>query len=170
MRNPAAESVLRVYQEPSQRLTLYRICWREACETIWHGVDAEEKGGRWNSVGTCVVYASSSRALAALEQLVHLPSPREFGDFVLGAVTVECEHVRHVDPGSLPAGWNEAEWPEELRRVGDEFVAEGKELALAVPSAVLEDEWNYLLNPRHPGFRGLEFSRAREFRFDPRLK
>lgn len=170
MENGAARSATGVSEPVSQRLTLYRICRREACETIWHGVDAEETGGRWNSRGTCVVYTSSSRALAALEQLVHMEGPRELGDFVLGAATLECGDVRHVDPQELPAGWNAPKWPEGLRRYGDEFVEQGRELALAVPSAVLEDEWNYLLNPRHPGFRKLELSPPREFRFDPRLR
>jgi RES domain-containing protein len=41
---------------------------------------------------------------------------------------------------------------------------------LAVPSVIVPFEWNYLLNPLHPGFATIHIGSPQSYRFDPRLK
>jgi RES domain-containing protein len=134
----------------------------------WDGEGARLSGGRWNSVGTPVVYTSATLSLALVEILVHLPSgllpsysaiPIEFADSLVIA----------VDPEALPANWTVHPPPPETQAMGDRWVAAGKSALLRVPSVVVPDEFNYVVNPSHPAFSRIEIGSPRSFPFDPRL-
>src|SRR5205085_79270 len=130
---------------------------------------AREFGGRWNSKGVAVVYAAENRSLAAMEQLVHLVKPRVLRGYVIATITFDDSQVRRVDPARLPRRWDASVAPRALRRYGDEWAAAGNYPVLAVPSAVIRGEWNYLLNPVHPDFAGLRKSKPVPFLYDARL-
>ncbi len=137
---------------------------------MWSGAGAKERGGRWNSRGLAVVYASESRALAAMEQLVHLVPPRVLAGYVISSVTLDERQVERLHGKSLPKGWDRSAPPAALRRIGDQWLAGRRSVALAVPSAVVRGEWNYLLNPAHKEFNALPKSAAAPFVFDKRLR
>ena len=138
--------------------------------TIWQGVGARDYAGRWNSKGVTVACASESRALAAIEQLVHLIPPQLLDAYVVSGITLEEDQVERVDRAALPRNWRDAVAPSALRRIGDEWAAAGRSLALAVPSAVVEGETNYLINPFHADFAAAAKSAPVPYSFDPRLK
>ena len=120
------------------KITAYRICRSEHVATIWTGVGARDYGGRWNSKGVAVVYASQSRALAAMEQLVHLIQPRVLDGFVVASIAFEEGQVQVIDRVSLPAGWRHPVAPAALRVLGDDWATTARYAVLAVPSAVVE--------------------------------
>jgi RES domain-containing protein len=151
------------------KIVAYRIARRRFARTMWSGAGAKEHGGRWNSKGIAVVYASENRSLAAMEQLVYLLPPRVLRGFVISSVEFDEKQLERVNIKDLPAGWDRTVPPAALRRIGDEWAGRGKSVALAVPSAVVRGEWNYLLNPEHEGFAALVRSTPVRFVYDRRL-
>lgn len=151
-------------------LLAWRICDARFAATMWQGAGARDYGGRWNSKGVAVAYASESRALAAMEQLVHLIPPQLLERYVASSITLEQHQIERVDLTLLPPNWRNAVAPPALRRIGDAWAASARSLALAVPSAVVEGETNYLINPLHPDFAPAIKSPPTAFTFDPRLK
>jgi RES domain-containing protein len=115
------------------------------------GMGARLYGGRWNCKGVGIVYAAESRALATVEYLVHVPLslvPRDLSMAML--------HIPDWIPSkaiaivNLPANWRDYPAPPVLADLGTEWALSGKTLLLRAPSAVVEHEWNILINPLHP--------------------
>jgi len=150
---------------------LYRLAKTRYSSTAWTGQGAKEVGGRWNSVGTAMVYASETASLTMLETLVHLHAANLLDSFTLFAVDVPEDLIENIDPQSLPTGWNASEAPEALSQMGDQWVRSGSAVALCVPSAISPVENNFLLNPQHPEYQAVVTRAVTiEFKFDERLK
>jgi len=133
------------------------------------GEGAASVGGRWNSSGVRVVYASASLALAALELLVRIGmSDQPIGCSSIG-IEFDESQMLHVNPAILSSNWRASPSPPELRSVGDRWVAGKESLLLQVPSVIIPTENNYLINPSHPDFGSLSVHPAVPFEFDPRL-
>ena len=146
----------------------WRIVWTATVADAFTGEGARLFGGRWNSPGLPVVYASQHKSLAALEILVHLTpkSPRDFQAFALEWNDALTE--------TLPLSLLENDWfkraPElSTRPHGDAWLTEKRSAVLAVPSAIIPEENNYLLNPAHPDFRKIHIGKAMPFSLDSRL-
>jgi RES domain-containing protein len=134
------------------------------------GQGAEQFGGRWNPVGVPVAYASLSLSLAVLETFVHMTMrtpPRDYVSIAIDLAIRESEAER-VSIASLPRDWRRINHPE-LQALGAEWARSGRSLALLVPSAVIEEEWNVLINPRHPKAKILKISEPKAFYFDERM-
>jgi len=133
------------------------------------GSGAALHGGRWNPKGVEVIYTAATVSLAALEVLVHyavLPS-----DFVATEIHIPATvAVEVVSPQGLPTGWNGPSPSAASQNIGREWSAALSSAALCVPSAIVPAERIYVLNPRHPDFRRIEFLTPVPFGFDPRLK
>jgi len=133
------------------------------------GEGARLYGGRWNRKGTPLVYAASHVSLAVLEALAHsavLPS-----DMVLVAYDIPDASALAAWPvATLPADWADYPAPASTQSLGTAWAAAGSELAVAVPSAVVRLEDNWLLNPAHPAMRTVRASVLGAFVFDARLR
>ena len=133
------------------------------------GEGARLAGGRWNSPGRVAVYASSRLSLAALELLVHTDVPLVPPDLVAFEIeipdTLDLETVALAD---LPKDWRQ---PGHLgcRSIGDTWLAEERTAVLRVPSAVVPEELNYIINPRHRAAKAIHVVERRKFAFDSRL-
>jgi RES domain-containing protein len=128
-------------------------------------------GGRWTRPGIPAVYTSASLALAALEVFVNLERPEPPGDLVSIAADIpETLTVSRIAPSELPASWRSYPAPEALADLGARWAKELKSPVLAVPSAVIPQELNYLLNPLHSDFKRIRVGKPEAFRFDPRLR
>lgn len=114
------------------------------------------------------MYLAGSLALAALEILVHVKSQSELGGYV--KIRVEAPEGLTSDVKALPENWQQGRAPDETRALGDSWLKASKTPLLRVPSVVIPEEHNYLLNPQHPGFRELTVGEAKPFSFDPRLR
>lgn len=146
----------------------WRLTKTKLLSGAWDGQGAKKSGGRWNSVGIAVVYTSSTLSLALVEVLVHLPSgilP------AYSAVRVDFDEsmVAGIEPRALPGNWRDYPPPPETKAIGDRWVAEGSSLVLRVPSVIVPNEFNYILNPSHPAFADISIGEPMEFPFDPRL-
>jgi RES domain-containing protein len=118
-----------------------------------------------------VVYTSESQALAALEYLVHLDLQELPPDLTIRPGTIpDGLAVERIDPRSLPADWRRYPAPEALAEIGTEWARAGRTAVLAVPSVVIPDEWNYLVNPAHPEFGRIHIGPVRPFTLDPLLR
>lgn len=149
-------------------MRLYRIC--RAPYRALDGEGARLYGGRWNSPGSPVVYASSSLALAALEYLVHLDPDHAPSDLI--ALTLDVPDTASADevPGSaLPVDWAQVADHPACVAAGDAWLSRGATLLLRVPAAPIPEEHNVLINPRHAEAAQVRIVAERPFAFDPRL-
>jgi RES domain-containing protein len=134
------------------------------------GEGARRFGGRWNAKGTPVVYTSSEPALAVLEYFVNLEIEDAPGDLVMVAADVPGPvRVETVDAPTLPRAWRTTPPPAALARLGTSWADAKRAAVLAVPSAVVPVQRNYLLNPRHPDFEQIRVARAERISLDPRM-
>ncbi|MBM3778927.1 MAG: RES domain-containing protein [Acidimicrobiia bacterium] len=150
-------------------ITAWRIVKVRHAAKAFDGEGARLEGGRWNSPGTPLVYTSGSAALAALEMLVHLGRRSILGAYVLIACTFEERLIERLDPKRLPPNWSSYPAPPELQLIGDEWAKAAAAAVLQVPSAIIETESNYLLNPQHQDFRAVRVGDPHPFDFDERL-
>ena len=147
----------------------WRICRRRYAVESSNGEGARLYGGRWNSRGVRVVYASTSLALAAMETFVNLEPNLRPADLVsIEGHIPDGVEVGRLDPKILPTGWH-ATRDESLRRFGDDWIRAGASAALLVPSAAIRGEWNVLLNPAHGDFVRIQFRKPTTFEFDVRM-
>ncbi len=133
------------------------------------GAGARLYGGRWNSEGKALVYLASSRSLAVLETLVHLPPTLIPDDFCMATIEVPDHNFGAIQQQLLPQNWRD--YPDQgiLKQMGNFFLLENKHLLLRVPSAVVGEEFNYLLNPAHSNASKVKIKSIEPFSFDNRL-
>jgi len=146
----------------------WRIVREKHAATAFTGAGAALAGGRWNSRGSRVVYASGSVALAALETLVHLNPPISFR-YLVFQIDFDEHLVERVLPPALPADWRDEPPPPSTKRFGDQWVNEARSAVLELPSIIIPGESNYLLNTSHPDFTTIAIGKPESFAFDPRL-
>jgi RES domain-containing protein len=147
----------------------WRIVRAVRVSTAFTGEGSRFRPGRWNSRGKAVIYLSEHESLAALEILVHTkpltPTVRYF------AFRVEWpdELTECFPSNKLPSGWNAQPPGIASRAIGDQWLAEDRSVALAVPSLLSTTEVNFLLNPNHADFNKIKISKPAEYFFDRRL-
>jgi len=136
------------------------------------GAGAKISGGRWNEVGVAIVYAASSRALACLETVVHLNS----GGLPLNRYLVEIEVPDEVlapaevaTSGSLPVGWDAEPAGRVSVSFGSQWAQSQRTALLLVPSVIVPEENNLLINPAHPDAKGIKARKVRKWLYDPRM-
>lgn len=148
---------------------IWRICKKRYADAAFSGYGARRFGGRWNTPGVPMVYASSSLALAAIELFVHLEANQQPNDLVaIAALLPEGEPAKQLDPNRLPRSWWTGDF-DPLRKLGDQWIREKASLAIRVPSAALRMEWNVLVNPEHPAMASLKIEPVVPFHFDARM-
>lgn len=150
-------------------MRLWRICNARRALAL-DGEGARLFGGRWNSPGTAVVYASSTISLAVLETFVHFDPINQPNESVLISIEVPGKaRIESIDPEKLPDNWLAYPAPRELAGVGDAWAKAMASLMLRVPSAVVPEEFNILLNPAHAGIRKCRAEVVRKFQYDQRM-
>lgn len=142
-------------------MTIYRLCHEKYDPRS--GTGAARYGGRWNPPGREAVYAASSRALAALEVLVHHAALPQ--GLVCTTITVP-PGLGVADGFERPTPFS----PPNPRESGKRWLDGGRTAVLCAPSVVVPDEDIFILNPNHPDFQLLGFAKSRPFNFDERLK
>lgn len=150
-------------------VTAWRLAKSRHAGTAFDGEGARLHGGRWNSAGTRVAYASDSIALATLEVLVHLQSTAVLQSYSVAIIRFPEQAVETLDVESLSRNWRRFPSPPENQAIGDRWIAEGRSLILRVPSAIIPSASNYLINPAHRAFGNVVIERPERFAFDPRL-
>ncbi len=127
---------------------------------------------RWNSNGVFVIYSAQNCSLACLENLVHRNGFGNDVDFCLLTIFVsDSVKTIAIDEKNLPNDWNENNEKAHMlcRKIGDEWIKSQKSALLIVPSAIIANEKNVLINPNHKDFNKIIIQSAKPFSFDKRL-
>ena len=125
---------------------------------------------RWNSDGHFVIYTSTSRALACLENMVHRGGEGISGLFRTLVIEVPSNlKMKKISSKDLPSEWSALENISFTRRIGDDWLKKMSSPLLKVPSAIIPDENNLILNPAHDDFKKIKIKSIEAFTFDIRL-
>ncbi|MFP4069100.1 MAG: RES family NAD+ phosphorylase [Verrucomicrobiota bacterium] len=151
-------------------LLLWRLVKQARADSAFDGEGAFRFGGRWNSRGRRMVYCSGTLSLAVLEVLVHLDPAAGLPELCALSIEIPREHLAYAS--SATGGRQTLDFPHtlgETRAEGDRWLEAGQRAAMAVPSAIVPNEHNYLLNPRHPAFAGFAIGESLPFTLDRRF-
>jgi RES domain-containing protein len=149
--------------------SFFRIVQAHWAASAMTGEGARIAGGRWNPPGLPAVYLAESRALAALEILVHAPREAIRLEWRLIEVTVPDEWIESITPADLPKDWRALPSSPGARALGGCWLQQRDHAALRLPSVIIPEEHSLMLNPLHPDAGRIKVSAPREFRFDPRF-
>jgi RES domain-containing protein len=148
---------------------LYRISKSAQIRDLT-GAGAKLYGGRWNHRGVPLIYTSESRSLATVEYLVHLSLPQAPSDLSLATLEVPDDIVpEELNPSSLPKNWRDSPAPVELANLGTKWARSKTSLLLRVPSAVVEHEYNILINPANDAMSRVKLVKVELYKLDERL-
>jgi RES domain-containing protein len=151
-------------------MELYRIT-QESYSNDLSGDGSRIFGGRWNSEGRFALYTSANRSLALLETLAHIPA-KLFRNKKYILVTVflpDKASLKFIEEKDLPNNWDALDIQHVTQKIGDNFLEEQKGLLLRVPSVLMPEEFNYIINPLHPAMKQVKVIYQREIRFNDRL-
>lgn len=148
----------------------YRLVAPRWVDDAFSGEGARKYGGRWNSPGRPVIYLGESRALTALEMLVHLTTPLSRSKvYRMITIQIHVKSIANYPQDILPPDWRENPPRKSTMEIGDDWLQAGSQLALRVPSTIIPEETNLLINPLHPDFSKISLSPPSIFHFDQRL-
>lgn len=154
-------------------MIVYRIEREKYLDITLQGIGASmSKGYRWNSFNTRLIYTAESRALATLEVSVHLDLSE---DLPIDRIYVEIEipddiTILEVNLEDLPDDWNAKPPTITTQTIGDDFVNYNEAAILKVPSSIVPQEFNYLINPNHNDASQIKIINSTRMHFDPRFK
>jgi RES domain-containing protein len=152
-------------------MLVYRISQTKYANSLTaSGID-----GRWNFLHQKLIYTAGSVALACLENLAHKSGASlTAGNFSLSIIEVpdalKIEEVKIEDLANLDPNWNSVDQYPLTQKLGSDWLNTNTAAVLKVPSAIIDLEYNYLLNPNHASFKGIKIVSVDRFRFDVRLK
>jgi RES domain-containing protein len=150
-------------------LTAWRIVRAQHVASAFDGEGSRRYGGRWNHEGIPMIYAAESLSLAALELLVHLDASRIMEDFVCIPVQFDESLCWRMDHNNLPRDWTAYPVSHLTQAICTAWFNSGDSAVLAVPSAIVPVETNYLINSLHPDFEKLQIGGSEEFQYDSRF-
>jgi RES domain-containing protein len=153
-------------------ITAWRIVKKKYQTAVLSGEGARLGGGRWNYPGVPVVYGSETLSLAALELFVHFVRK----DIVIGKALVAIPitvpdnvGVTDVLTADLKTGWDSSPPSDSTRDIGTKWIRDGLSAVLRVPSAIIPEEHNYVMNPGHADFAKITAGPPRPFSLDARM-
>ena len=134
------------------------------------GEGARLYGGRWNHMGTPCLYTSSSRALAVLEYSVNVNLSRILRHLTITTIEIPEDDIKVLSVAELPGDWKEAPAPSSTKDFGTHLLSGMPHLVFQIPSTVIPEEFNYLVNPRHRRIAECKILEVKDFIYDLRIK
>lgn len=132
------------------------------------GTGAAKFSGRWHSKGTYILYTAATPALALLESVVHISKiPAE--DYCMLCLEIPSDRILSIDEKNLPNNWYNNPFPSSLAQIGDHFIRQNEYFALQLPSAIMPEDSNILINPGHKDFGKVKVVYKRSIPIDKRL-
>ncbi len=132
---------------------------------------ASGRAARWNPNEVEMIYTASSRSLACLENVVHR---NQVGlSQLFSILTIECpDHIKikTIYPDDLPVNWADFGQMTKTQSIGEKWIRGNETAILQVPSSIVNEEVNYLINPNHPDFSAIKLIKTQPFVFDDRIK
>lgn len=154
-------------------MVVFRIEREKYLETTLGGIGASmSEGYRWNSLNTKIVYTAESRALATLEVSVHLDLSEDLpSDRFYVEITIPDEIIiQEVKLEDLPEDWDSKPPILITQTIGDDFIYYNEAAVLKVPSSIVPQEFNYLINPNHQDSSKIKVTNITKMSFDSRFK
>lgn len=148
-------------------MIIYRFAHKKFATDL-SGTGAKLNGGRWNFTGIPVVYSSEHISLGLLEVLVNANTLSDLQSIQL----LEIEIPVHCKPDEIKIEKLKKDWYKDFdysRYLGSELLKHNNSLLIKCPSAVINREYNYLLNPLHPDIKQVKLKIIHDFDFDERL-
>jgi RES domain-containing protein len=147
-------------------MLIYRIVHKIYSGTLF----ASGIQGRWNSAGNKVLYAAESIPLAFLENMVRRQGVGFNSDFQIMFISVpDPVSVEEVSINDLSPDWRDPNNYSACLPIGDKWYHNGKSLALKVPSAVMPEAFNYVINTIHPDYKKVVLADTTNLVPDPRI-
>ena len=147
-------------------MLVYRIALEKYASLYASGVE-----GRWNSQGIKVIYAASSRSLACLENVVHRSGEGLNDLFRTMVIDIpSSERIEKITLKDLPKNWQQYNMEHICRQIGDDWFYRQDSLVLQVPSVIIPNEFNYIINAQHKNFKKVKLKLVEPFIFDTRIK
>ncbi len=149
-------------------MIVYRITNSTRASDI-SGYGASVYPGRWNKKGTFVLYTGESKEIALLESIVHIP-PMMIPELDILTIEIPDNSMTVLTPEDLPPNWYRFPAPTVLAEIGQQWINEGKTLALKVPSSIIHSANNIILNCKHNDYHTVKILSQQKFYFDSRLR
>lgn len=149
-------------------MQVYRITKSSRAGDI-SGTGASLFPGRWNKRGTPVLYTGESKEIALLENIVHLP-PMFIPNLDILTIEIPDHSILVLSPAQLPAHWHRFPAPTILSEIGQQWIDEGKFMALKVPSSIIHSASVVVLNCQHGDYSSVKIIDQSKFTFDSRLR
>jgi RES domain-containing protein len=148
-------------------MLIYRIALAKYADKLV----ASGRAARWNPNDVDMIYTASSRSLACLENVVHR---NQLGlNAAFNVMTIDAPEklkITTIKLNDLPPDWSHFNQMRFTQTIGENWIRERKTAILVVPSSIIEEEFNYLLNPKHDDFGAIKLIRSIPFIFDQRIK
>ena len=148
-------------------MEVFRITLAEYANELY----ASGRSNRWNYKGEKVIYAAASRSLACLENVVHSSGVALSQSFTVMVIYIPDKiSIETIAIEQLPKDWNKKARPQTCQSLGSQWINSNASLLLQVPSSIIPDEKNYLINPTHKDFTKVKIIDRQHFYFDQRLR
>lgn len=149
-------------------MLVYRLSQRKYAQDL-SGKGAELFGGRWNNIGNAMLYTAENVALCLVEIAVHTPYGLIPKDYMLITIEIPDGSLLDLAKEELPADWDSVPNGAATQAIGDQFIQDNQYLGIRVPSAVVKQENNILLNPAHHLMKEVKVVDVEPFEFDSRM-
>jgi RES domain-containing protein len=149
-------------------ITVWRIVKKTYAKIVLTGEGAALYPGRWNLYGVPMVYACSTPSLAVLEVRVHTGPEGEGIPYVLGQIEIPKDSVSILNT-PLPSEWRLNPPPLSTQKIGSKWAQNGRSAVLQVPSVIVPEDSNLLINPFHKDFKKIRITGTQDYFLDPRL-
>lgn len=149
------------------KIKVWRIVKEKHASDAFSGQGAYDNGGRWNFEGSYMVYTAASISLAVLEILVNgldVAFANRYMQIYAEIDRADIEELKH-----LPSGWDCQPASNVTKIIGSDWINNEKSPVLRVPSVVVKEEFNYLINPMHPNVSRIKLGKPEKISIDPRL-
>lgn len=147
------------------------IVYRITTKALSSSLKASGNPARWNTHNKYVIYTSSSRALACLENMVHRSGEGLNNLFKVVVIEIPDRiRITKINLKNLPAKWYDYHNYHLTQDIGDKWMKKNQTCILQVPSAIIKEEYNFLINPAHRNSKLIKITRIEDFEFDFRLK
>jgi RES domain-containing protein len=147
------------------------LVYRIVLEKYADALAASGNPARWNTRDVKMIYTTGSRALACLENVVHRGSRGLQNRFRILVIEVPAQlSIAEIHLRELRPGWEKYQNYPFTQNLGENWIRAGKTAILRVPSVIIPEESNYLINPLHHDFAQIKLKSSQSFVFDKRIK
>jgi RES domain-containing protein len=130
-------------------MEIFKICKEKYAQNL----QASGVSNRWNKKDEFVIYAASSRSLATLETVVHRSGINIAHKYKMLKINInDSIFVKEISSNDLPAKWESLEAYVDLQEIGSKWYQSNESVVLKVPSVIIKEEFNFVINTKHPFF------------------